>query len=256
VHLEGSIDTGAGGGYEDNLNNATSDDQKEGSAFSTAWIILSGSTGVDRGRLFLSAGYSGTYYADFTDLTVNGFTVRGGLLYPLTDQTLLSGGVLWGARSYGDSDRDATVYGVSLALKTQVYPRFTTRVDYHYTQNAAEESVFSYDANRLGVSGLVKALEAAFLTFGYALEFTERNLYQSTAAPTPLGARGRRASATFGPNQDVLKADAVAHIFSVDWDQVIYKELYTLIGYSYSYVRSDPGDYRRNMLSVRIGFRF
>lgn len=256
VHLEGFMDIGTGGGYDDNLNNAASGNQKEGSGFATAWLLLGGSTGAGKGRLSLSAGYTGTYYFDFTDLTVNGFTIRSGFLYPLTDRALFSGGALWGARSYGDSDRDATVYGVSLALKVQGLPRLATRIRYEYTQNAAEEAVFSYDSNRLGLSGEVKVMEAAFLTFGYSLDFTERNLYQPAGGVIPPGAHGRRPSATFGLNQEVLKADSVAHIFSVDWDHTIYKELYTLVGYSYTYVQSDPGDYRDNLISGRIGYRF
>jgi hypothetical protein len=174
----------------------------------------------------------------------------------MTEQVLLNGSVLWGARSYGDSDRDARQYGGSIGLKVQHHPRFATRLVYRYTRNDADASVFNYDANRFSVSGEVKAFETVFLTFEYALEVAERNLYQSATAPIPSGAHSRRASTTFGPNQVVLKADAVAHIFSVDWDLTIYKELYTLVGYSYSYVQSDPGDYRTSIFSMRIGYRF
>jgi len=257
VHLEGSLDIGTGGGYDDNLNHALSNNQKEGAAFVTSWITLSASKDIfKKGRYSLSAGYAGTYYASFTDLTVNGFTMRGGILYPVTKSVLINGGVLWEARTYGDSDRDATVYGLSIGIKKQVHDKLGLRMGYQYTNHAAEESVFSYDANRFSVNGETSVTKTSYLTLGYALEFSESIFYQLATAPTPSGAHGRRPSTTFGANQVVLKTDSVAHVFSVDWDQDIYNGIYWLLGYVYSYVQRDPKDYRDNFVSGRVGYRF
>ena len=257
VHLEGSLDIGTGGGYDDNLNHASSTNQQEGAGFVTSWITLNASKDIfEKGRYFLSAGYGGTYYPSLTDLTVNGFTIRGGLLYPLSKTVLVNGRVSGGVRTYGDSDRDATIYDLSLGMKDQVHQKFAVRVGYHYTKNAAEENVFSYDANRFNVSGEVSVSRTAYLTLGYALEFTESTFYQPATAPTPSGAHGRRPSTTFGANQVVLKTDSVAHVFSMDWDQDIYDGIYWLLGYAYSYVQRDPESYRNNFVSGRVGYRF
>jgi hypothetical protein len=223
----------------------------------TSWLTLSGSKDIlESGRYFVSAGYEGIYYPSFTDLTVNGFTIRGGLSYPVSKKILIQARASWGARTYGDRDRDATVYGLSLSMKDQIHQKFAVRAGYQYTKNAAEENVFSYGANRLSVSGEMNASKTAYLTFGYALEFTETTFYQSATAPTPSGAHGRRPSTTFGANQVVLKADSLAHIFSVDWEQDIYDGIYGLLGYAYSYIQRDPESYQDNFVSGKVGYRF
>jgi hypothetical protein len=204
----------------------------------------------------VGAGYEGIYYPSFTDLTVNGFTVRGGLLYPVSKTLVINGRVFLGARTYGDRDRDATVYGVSLRVKDQIYEKFAVRADYQYLKNAAEENVFSYDANRLSVSGEVSVSKTAYLALGYALEFSESTFYQPATAPAPSGAHGRRPSTTFGTSQVVLKTDSLAHIFSLDWEQDIYNGLYGLLGYVHSYIQRDPENYQNNFVSGRVGYRF
>jgi hypothetical protein len=257
LHLEGSLDIGTGGGYDDNLNHASSHRQAEGAAFATSWIMVNASKDMgENGRYFVGAGYEGIYYPSFTDLTVNGFTVRGGLSYSVSKRMIVNGRAFWGARTYGDRDRDATVYGVSLGMKNQVYQKFAVRMGYQYTKNAAEEDVFSYDANRFSVSGEMNVSKTAYLALGYVLELTESTFYQPATAPTPSGAHGRRPSTTFGANQVVLKADSLAHVFSVDWEQDIYDGIYGLLGYAHSYVQRDPENYQDNFVSGKVGYRF
>ncbi len=254
LHLEGSLDIGTGGGYDDNLNHASSHRQAEGAAFATSWIMVNASKNIGgNGRYFVGAGYEGIYYPSFTDLTVNGFTVRGGLSYSVSKKIIVNGRASLGVRTYGDRDRDATVYGVSLGMKNQVYQKFAVRVGYQYTKNAAEEDVFRYDANRFSVSGEMNVSKTAYLALGYALELSESTFYQPAIPPIPPGAR---PSTTFGANQVVLKADSLAHIFSVDWEQDIYDGIYGLLGYAHSYIQRDPEDYQDNFVTGKVGYRF
>ncbi len=257
LHLEGSLDIGTGGGYDDDLNHASSHRQAEGAAFATSWIMVNASKNTrGNGRYFVGADYEGIYYPSFTDLTVNGFTVRGGLSYPVSKKIVINGRAFLGVRTYGDRDRDATVYGVSLGVKDQVYQKFAVRMGYQYAKNAAEEDVFSYDANRFSVSGEVSVSKTAYLILGYALELSESTFYQFATAPIPSGASGVRPSATFGANQVVLKADSLGHIFSVDWEQDIYDGIYGLLSYAHSYIQRDPENYQDNFVSGKVGYRF
>jgi hypothetical protein len=257
VHLEGALDFGTGGGYDDNLNHASSRSQQSGSGFATSWLRLNASKNIfETGRYFLSAGYEGIYYPSVNDLTVNSFAIRGGISYPVSKTFFVNGAVSWGDHTYGDSDRDATVYDFLVGIKDQVAQRFAVRADYRYTSNAAEQSVFSYDANRFRVSGEMSASKTAYLVLGYALELTQRTFYQSATAPTPPGAEGRTPSSTFGPNQVVLKSDAVVHVFSVDWDQDLYDGIYWIVGYAYSYAQMDPENYQDHFISGKVGYRF
>lgn len=254
--VEPMLDLGAGGGYDDNLNNA-SGDQKEGAAFASTWVLLGVSKKVfEKGSLYLDGGYEGSYFADFSDLTVSALTAKAGFLYSITDTTLIHLSPRGGVRYYGDSDRDATVYGALISVRDRISPAFSARAAYRYTRNDAKESVFSYDSHRLGVSGEIKVGADSYLTVGYAANFSQSPFYQTATAPTPSGGKGKRPSDTFGTNQVVLKTDTTAHILSVDWDQDLYRRIYLRLGYAYSFVVSDLENYTDNFISGGIGYRF
>jgi hypothetical protein len=257
IHMEGFVDVGAGGGYEDNLNNASSSDLKEGSGFMTVWITLNVWKDIfEDARLAFSGGYEGNYYPSFSDITENGYTVWGELNYSPTDSIVLDAEPWVGLRSYGERERDSTIYGISLALKKQINPEFGTAIGYEFMKNSAEESVFRYNTNAVSIHAEVNAIPTARLTIGYILEFTKTNLYQPKGLPAPPGAHGRRPSETFGSSQEVFKAGATANRISVGWDQELYEGIHVLVSYLFSYVRSDPGNYRDHVASGSVGYRF
>lgn len=251
-----TFDGGVGGGYDDNLNTAQSSDQREGSGFAAAWLTVGVSKKVlDDTRLSLSGGYAGTDYTSVGDLSANGFHVKAALRYSMGESLLITLAPRAGLRYYGDSDRNAAAYGVALSARGELLPRVVALASYGYTHNAADAEAFSYDANRFGVGGEVRVGQKGYLTIGYALEFSQSPFYQLATVPIPLNGRGRRPSSTFGTNQVVFKADTTSHIATLDWDQTLYKGIYLQIGYAYTSVHSDLGDYRDNLVSGGVGYR-
>jgi len=252
-----TFDGGVGGGYDDNLNAAQSGDQREGSGFAAAWLTVGVSQKVlDDTHLSLSGGYAGTDYTSVGDLSVNAFHVKAALMYSMGESLLITLVPRAGLRYYGDSDRNAAASGVSLSARGELLPRVAALASYGYTHNAADAEEFSYDANRFGVGGEVRVGRKSYLTIGYALEFSQSPFYQLATVPIPSTGRGKRPSSTFGTNQVVFKADTTSHLASVDWDQTLYKGSYIQIGYAYSSVHGDPGDYRDNLVSGGVGYRF
>lgn len=255
-HMEGALDVGARGGYETNLNH-TSGGRREGSGFGTLWIAVGASRDLhENDRLFIGAAYEGLFYADFNDLSYNSFKLHGGVGHRLIGRTLLLLIPELSVASFGDKDRDSTAVGSELAVRHLISPVFSSRLAYEFTRNMAEESVFSFTAHRIGLSGEVRAGESHYITGGYSLTFAESVFYQSSALALPSGARGRRPLGTFGVNEVVFKADAVSHGFSLDWDREFLENSFLLAEYVFTYADADVGDYSDHLVSVGVAYRF
>ena len=255
--IDFSGDFGAGSGYADNLNNARTDSLKEGSGFSSVWVTagIKGDSSIG-GRYFLNGSYDRTSYESFSDLTVNGLTVEGGLLYPVTDRVVVRISPAAGIRLYGDSDRDARVYSVLLSVRDQVFERLSVRAEYKYANNDADFSVYSYESHRLSTGVEAAIFSGGYLSLGYSAEFSRKNFYTLATAPVTGNMHGRRASTLFGPGQVVYLSDTVAHSLFMGLDQELYKKIYLQLGYLFSFVQSDPGDYREQYFSWGIGYRY
>jgi hypothetical protein len=252
-----SLDIGAGRGYVDNLNNARTDDLKEGSGFTSTWITVGLSErALKEARLYLKGSYEGTYFDSLSDLSVNGLTAEAGLLSTLMDSVLLKVSANLGMRSYGSSERDSEFYGLLISLRHQTLSRFATKVGYRYTNNDAEEAVFSYSSNKVSISGEFQITQEGYLSIEYSAELRENTFYETVAVQGSASIHGRRPSTTFGPNQVAFKEDVTVNTVSFLWDQDFYKGLYGQAEYSYSWVQSDPGIYTDQLVSGRIGYRF
>lgn len=250
------FDAGAGAGFNDNLNHAGSGNEKEGSFYGAAWLTLGASKdafGDD--RLFFNVGYDGTYYTSFSDLTVNTVAAEAGILHTLSDAAFVKLAANLGTSDYKDNERDAEFSGVLLSLRAIIAPEFDVILGYRYTDSDAEEPVYSYSTHRFSLSGEFEIASKTRLIAGYAFESGEDIFYREITG-APFGSRMRRPSDTFGSNQEVLREDAKAHIFSVDWEREFGKGAYVQLGYVYSEVQSDLENYHNQVVSGGAGYRF
>lgn len=250
------LDLGAGGGYDDNLNNASSADQRAGSTFGASWVT----TGVSipafqKVRVAVSGAYNGTYYADFDDLTVNALAVRSwGRLFA-RDSTLVDLAASAGRRWYGDDERNATAYDASLGIQERFTPRLAVTAGYRYASQAAEESTFNSRANRFAVGGEFKLVENGRMGLGYAVEVGQSPFYQAASAPIPSSGRGRRPSTTFGANQVAFRADTTIQTLSASWDQRAFESVSVRVEYAHSFIAADPGDAQSNVVWASAAYR-
>ncbi len=251
------LDVGAGGGYDDNLNLASSTDQREGDGFGMAWLTAGVSAPASRNiRIAVSGDYSGTYYADFDDLTVNALAVRSSGRVSVRDSASITVGAGAGRRWYGDEDRNSTVYDASVGWRERITSRTDVTAGYRYASQAAEASTFSSRNNRVAVGGEFTPTAGSWLGLGYAIEVGRSVFYQSVLAPIPSGGRGRRASATFGANQIAFNADTTTHTVSAKWEQEAGDSFSVHVEYAHAFVSADPGDAQNNLAWASVAYRY
>ncbi len=250
------VDLGAGGGYDDNLNNATSANQREGSAFGTSWLMVGASIPVsERVGLGISGMYNGTYYADFDDLTFSGLAVRSSGRLSVRDSTSLTIGAGAGRRWYGDDARNATVYDGALGVRERVTPRLAMTAGYRYANQAAEEATFNSRSNRVAIGGEFAPIAGAWIGLGYAVEVGQSPFYQAASVPIPSGGRGRRPSTTFGANQVVFRDDTTTRTLSANWEQEAFESVFVRIEYAHAFISADAGDARDNLVWASVAYR-
>ncbi|MBI2519201.1 MAG: hypothetical protein HYV97_02240 [Bdellovibrio sp.] len=251
-----SLDVGGEYGHVSNLNNATNDDLKEGSNFTAAWATIAISTVVAKKLdLFLMGSYDLVNYEKFNDLSLNAMTVEGGLLFSIKEPWLFKIFLNGGIRDYGDSDRDSVIYGMLFSLTHKTFSKFRSKVAYRYSDNNANESVYSYSSNKITFSGEWQITSQGYLTLDYSSEFREAIFYE-TSTPSTQPPRGRRPSRTFGTDQVAFKEDTTSNSISIFWDQSLYKGFYGQAGYSHFWAKSDLGKYTGETISVGIGHEF
>ncbi len=251
------LDLGAGAGYDDNLNYATSADQREGSSFGLSWLSAGALMPVsEKLRLTLNGAYSGTYYADFDDLTVNALAVRSSCRMSVADASSITLGASAGRRWYGDDDRNSTMYDAALELRRRWTSRVAMWAGYRYASRAADESTFSSRSNRLAVGGEYEPVEGSWIGLGYAIEAGQSVFYQSASVPIPSSGRGRRPSTTFGSNQVAFTDDTTTHTLSANWEQKALDTAFVRVEYAYSMVSADAGDVQDNLLWASVGYRY
>jgi hypothetical protein len=251
------LDLGAGAGYDDNLNYATSADQREGSGFGTSWLSAGGWMPVSEAlRFTVNGAYSGTYYGDLDDLTVHALAVRSSCRWSTSDASSIALGASAGRRWYGDDDRNSAGYDAGLDLGRRWASRVATWAGYRYASRAADESLFSARSNRLAVGGEYQPVEGSWIGLGYAVEVGESVFYQSESVPIPSSGRGRRPSTTFGTDQVAFKDDTTIHTWSANWEQRALDTVFLRVEYAYSLVSADAGDAQANVLRATVGYRY
>jgi hypothetical protein len=251
------LDAGVGGGYDDNLNNAASANQREGAAFGTSWITGGAAIQTSQSvRFGITGSYSGTYYADFDDLTVNGVALSPWARLLVREATALTIGASAGRRRYGDEDRNATVYDATLGLRDRITPGLAVTAGYRFASLAAEAATFSSRSHRVSVGGEFTPATGSRFGFGYAVEVGRSVFYQSAATPTPAGGRGRRPSTTFGVNQIAFNADTTTHVVSVRLEQEFGTSVVGHVEYSHSFIVADPGDAHDNLVWAGVAYHY
>ena len=252
-----SFDSGVLGGYTDNLNNASSDEDKTGSEFLDAWFSasLADERILDPAQIYLTGTYERINYTDYSDLAVNNLILETGFSYPFSEVTVFSIETFSGSSNYNDSDRNATFHGFSIVLQ-QTFSNLDTSLGYTYTDNDAKESVFSYTSKELRLSGEIEMWNSIFCSVSYAVTSSESVRYQTILVPIPSGGKMGKPSVTFAPREIAYRTETSGNVFSLNLEKKVAGRISLLIDYSHSYVKSDTGNYRINAISGGIGYRF
>lgn len=245
---------GARAGFDSNVNRSIN--KEESDFLMTAYAAYSRqASGETRVDWTLKAILEGTVYTDYSDLNNAAATFSPGLNISLNPQWSLNISPFIQAKGVSDSDQSALVYGVRTNLKQKWTKSFYTGQYYIYTKNNANEGVYSYSENAVGVFVGLNWTDAFFTEVGY--EYSHGDSYRTISTATaPAGGRGygRRFSSVYDAYVYSEKVDRNSISVNVGYD--FTKSLFTLIGYTYTREEGDLDPLTYHTGFIGFGYRF
>jgi hypothetical protein len=245
---------GAKAGFDSNVNRSVN---KEDSDFlTTAYAAYSRqASGETRVDWTLKAILEGTVYADYSDLNNASASFSPGLSIFLNPQWSLNVSPFIQTKGVSDSDQSALAYGARTTLKQKWTKKFYTGQYYIYTKNNANEDVYSYEENAVGIFAGLNWTDAFFTEVGY--EYSHGDSYRTISTETaPTGGRGyrHRFSSVYDAYVYSDKVDRSSISVNVGYD--VTKSLFTQLGYTYIREEGDIDTLTYHTGFIGLGYRF
>lgn len=164
-----TLDAGVKGVYEDNINGAPSDVNKEDDFYTIVSAGIGGYTEVSQGAfLFARGDVAGYYYNEYSDLDTNQAGISAGVYKKLNDvlsaQVTLKGKV----KEFEGDPRDSNALGGTFEFKQQISPKFWIKEGYEYESNNADSNLFSYESHAVGAWSGYLITPQTMLNLGYS----------------------------------------------------------------------------------------
>ena len=251
-------DFGARLGYESNVNRSLDDAQAD--TILTAYGAYDRSpSGESRVDWTLRAALSGSAYASDSDLNQVTGTIAPGISVFLSPVWSLNVSPFLRGKAVSDSEQSAIAYGVRATLSQRWNPRFYTGQYYSYTNSNADEEVYSYSENTLGILAGVNWTPAFFTEIGY--EYAHGDSFVTTKSPItaaslPGRGRGYRYSYSQAFNALVVKETVDRNSFGINAGYDFTKALFSILGYTYTHESGDLGSLDNHTVFVGLGYRF
>jgi hypothetical protein len=251
-------DVGARLGYESNVNRSL-DDAKADTAFTAYGSYDRLPSGESRVDWTLRATLSGSVYASESDLNqLTGFIAPGVSVF-LNPVWSLNVSPFLRGKAVSDSEQSAVAYGVRTSLSQRWNPRIYSGQYYVYTNSNADEEVYSYYENAVGILAGVNWTPAFFTEIGY--EYAHGDSFvtsASTITAASMPARGRGYRYGYSPAFDalVVKDTVDRHSVSINVGYDITKTIYAVSGYTYTSESGDLGSLDNHAAFVGLGYRF
>lgn len=251
-------DVGARLGYESNVNRSL-DDAKSDTAFTAYGSYDRLPSGESRVDWTLKATLSGSVYASENDLNqLTGFIAPGVSVF-LNPVWSLNVSPFLRGKAVSDSEQSAVAYGVRATLSQRWNSRIYSGQYYAYTNSNADEEIYSYYENAVGILAGVNWTPAFFTEIGYEYAHGDSFVTSATQITTAsMPARGRGYRYGYSPAFDalVIKDTVDRHSFSVNVGYDITKAIYAVSGYTYTRESGDLGSLDNNAVFAGLGYRF
>jgi len=249
---------GARAGFDSNINRSVNNEDSDflATAYAAYSRQPSGETRVD---WTLRAIVEGTAYADYSDLNYAAATISPGVNVTINPQWNLNIAPFAQVKGVSDSDQSAIAYGVRAGLKQTWNKTLYTGQYYTYTDNNANEDVYSYSEHAVGVLVGVIWTPAFFTEVGYEYSHGDsfRTVSTSTVATTQTGRwMGQHLSFSQSYNADVYSETVDRNAISVNLGYDFTKSLFTLIGYTYTREEGDFDTLTYHAGFIGLGYRF
>jgi len=255
AHAEWEI--GARTAFDTNVNRSINNE--DGDFLVTAYAAYtrqpSGETRVD---WTLRALAEGTAYMDYGDLNSLSAMISPGIHVSINPQWTLNVSPFAQAKGVSDSDQSATAYGIRASLKQKWNKVFYTGQYYAYTDSTADEDVYSYTENAVGVFAGIKWTPALFTEVGYEYSRGDSFRTASTSAVTtvPAGKRGRHHGYSQTYQAEIYSETVDRNAISINVGYDFTKSFFALAGYTYTREEGDFDTMTFQTGFLGLGYRF
>ena len=240
VHAAWEI--GGKAGFDSNVNRAISGGDSD--SYLGGYLQYSrGATGETRLDWTFSASLEGNVFLKNNDLSNAYLTLAPGLtFFPYLTWSINVSPFVQG-KAVADSEQSAVAYGAKVSLRQPIGKNVYLGEYYVYTDSRANEDVYSYADNALGIYLGVNWTRAFFSEVGY--EFSRGDSFRTlgTTNSTSSGGKGKgkqhRYSSTFGT--EVFKDKVDRHSLGATAGIELFPSLFSNFSYTYSTLKSDLG---------------
>ncbi|OPY91584.1 MAG: hypothetical protein A4E73_01915 [Syntrophaceae bacterium PtaU1.Bin231] len=251
-------DIGARLGYDSNVNRSL-DDAKADTAFTAYGSYERLASGESRVDWTFRATLSGSVYASESDLNqLSGFVAPGISVF-LSPVWSLNAAPFLRGKAVSDSDQSALACGLRASLSQRWNTRIYSAQYYVYTNSSANEEVYSYTENAVGILAGVNWTPAFFTEIGYEYAHGDSfvtSVSQITAASMPARGRGYRYGYSPAFDALVVKDTVDRHSFSINIGYEITKAVFAVSGYTFTAESGDLGSLESHAAFLGLGYRF
>jgi len=252
-------ETGGKVGFDSNVNRAINGGDSD--TYLGGYLLYSReATGETRLDWTLSASMEGNAFLKNNDLSNACFTLAPGItFFPYLTWSINVSPFVQG-RAVADSDQSALAFGAKVSLKQPIGKSVYLGEYYVYTDNRANEEVYSYTENTLGIYLGINWTRTFFSEAGY--EYSRGDSFQTlgTTSTTSTGGMGmgrgnqRRYSSTF--ETVVFKEKVDRHSVGLTAGIELIPSLFSNFSYTYSTMKGDLGTSIDHTGSIGLSYHF
>jgi hypothetical protein len=270
IGLSGDVALEAG--WDSNLNNASSAEDKVGAAL----LRASASFGVAhlRSRWSIRAGLGAGYgaWVGFSDLSGGTGRLYVSAAWEPASWVAVSVSPSLGGALYGDPGRNNWNVGASGRVRFRPVQAVAILVGYGFTHVDTAQDVFDNDRHRMSASLEVRPARRTWISTGYDGTFGQTVRYveaDSASAVARVGGDSgsgsgtgdrkqviTQANDTFAPGEVATRVPATAHTYWVEVDQQLVDWVELQVTFSHTWVFTEPSPYTAMSVGGGVVFRF
>jgi hypothetical protein len=250
-------ETGGKLGFDSNVSRSINGGDSD--TYLGGYLLYSkGATGETRLDWTLLASMEGNGFLKNNDLSNAYFTLAPGItFFPYLNWTMNVSPFVQG-KAVADSDQSALAFGVKVSLKQSIGKNVYLGEYYMYTDSRANEEVYSYTENALGIYLGVNWTRTFFSEVGY--EYSRADSFQTmgTSSTSSAGGLGmgkhHMYSSTFGT--EVFKDKVDRHSVGLTAGIELIPSLFSKFSYLYSMMKGDLGTSVDHTAFIGLSYAF
>jgi hypothetical protein len=247
-------ETGTKFGFDSNIDRAIENEQSD-AYFSASLSFFRGPSGESRIDWTLAATLEGSLFFRLTDLSYGALTLAPGITLIPHRVWTINLSPFFQAKAVGDSDQSAVALGGKISMRQEIGNEYYLGEYYIYKDSEAQEDVYSYIENALGIYVGKRWSRAFYSEIGY--EYSYGDSFRTFDASPPGGfgkGKQHRYSSTFGKEviKEKVNRQSIGVSAGIDWT----KDLFSTATYTYTTIDGDSGSSSSHAGFISLAYRF